>query len=215
LSVSKRQEASLRYFLGSELQKAKIIDAIWKKYNKANHDTYGTTRNSILSPKNDSDWVKNKDTYNIKYDIDPNFGVIKNVTITLKINISEEQEKVVYTLNDNFKRTPRATSKPALKGLKAWALRKITEPQSVESKGKTYWYPAYKRIDSIAWRVGTMINFNKKIKNRSGFLKPFQRKGGKVDNAVDRAVGRFLKGTWNRDLSVDVFNKVDKIIDSI
>ncbi len=118
MQIAKRQEASLRYFLGSELQKAKVMQAIWNKYNKADHNTYGQTKKSIM-PKNDAEWVKNKSTYDIKYDVDPYLDVMKNVVITIKLNIAKDREEVVFTLNDNFKRVPRATTKDAQKGLKA------------------------------------------------------------------------------------------------
>lgn len=191
------------------------MSKIWAKYKAAGHATFGTTKGSIL-PKNDAGWVKSKKTYNIRYKTDPEFGVMTNVNIQVNLAIKKSREAVVMTLHRNFKKTPKMTNQVALRKLAKWAAKKITEPQYVTSKGKTYVYPASKRGAAIAWRVANKIQKDRKIMNKSGFLSPFTDDRSRlVEKAVDKAIGRFLNGTWNKDVSREVFNKVDKVMEII
>ena len=206
---------SLRYFLGSELQKSRVMAMIWDKFNAANHDTTGKTKKSIL-PQTDADWVKNKKTYNIRYTVDKETGVMTNVLIQINLAIEKSREPVVMVLHKNFKSTPKMTNQVAIGRLAKWAAIKITEPQHVISKGKKYTYPASKRGKAIAWRIANKIQKDKKIMNKSGFLSPFtDGRHRYIEKAVDKAVDRFLVGVWNEDVSKDIFNKVDRMIETI
>jgi hypothetical protein len=211
LNVAKRQEASLKYFLGSELQKARIMSKIWAKYKAAGHATFGATKGSIL-PKNDAGWVKDKRTYLIKYSVDPELGVMKDVVIEITLAIKDSRKVVVGVLNDNFKKTPKMTNQVALGKLAKWAAKKITEPQYVKSKGKTYVYPASKRGAAIAWRVANKIQKDRKIMNKSGFIKPFtDRRQNLVYKAVNKAVDRFVNGRWQLDINTSIYNVIQYI----
>tara|TARA_R110002020_G_C16022718_1_gene752112 strand:+ start:132 stop:776 length:645 start_codon:yes stop_codon:yes gene_type:complete len=210
MNIAKRQEASLRYFLGSEMQKARIIQRVWDKYNKANHNTSGKTRSAIF-PKNDKQWVDSKRTYDIKYTVNKTFGVIDKVFLKVMIDIDEGSETVAFVLNDGFKRRPRVMNPEALYKMRKWAARKISRPQYVVSKGKKYWYPAHERAKSIAYLVAKKIDKEKKIQNKSGFLKPFQRKNGRVNTAMRKAVDRWLV-RWNDETAQSVETQVSKTI---
>ena len=196
------------------------MEQIWGKYRDARHNTFGGTKNSIL-PKSDSDWVKDKRTYNIMYDTDPTTGVMTNVVIQINLvidkSIDKNMEARVMVLHRNFKKTPKMTNQVALTKLASWAAQKFTEPQYVKAKsGKVYTYPARERGAAIAWRVANKIQATKKIMNKSGFLSPFtDGRQRNVEKAVDRAVDRFLVGVWSEDVSKEIFKKVDRIIEII
>ena len=192
------------------------MEMIWNKYAAASHNTFGGTKSSIL-PKDDSEWVKDKRTYNIRYKTDKNFGVITNVIIEISLAIDKDREAVVMVLHRNFKKTPKMTNQVTMTKLASWAAQKFTEPQYVKAKsGKVYTYPARECGAAIAWRVANKIQTTKKIMNKSGFLSPFtDKRSNLIEKAVNRAVDRFLDGKWSSDVSKEVFSQVDIIMQII
>ena len=198
------------------MERAGVMKAIWAKYRAAGHTDTSATEHAI-TPSTDLTWTKDSSTYEINYNVDPDFGVIVYLEVVMKININPDSKVVADVLNNNYTNMPKTTSKEAQINIAKWAGRKINQPQYVKVKNKggvekTYWYSAYKRREALAWRIGHTIRKNKKIKNRSGFLKPFERKNGMVDKAVNRAIARFMLSSTRKGWHIPINKRINKVL---